>query len=92
VMEWSVQAAVGALFAPHGVGLAFTPAEVLFTAASPEANLQEQADHHSWWLDTRAVIGEHAFVGLLQRHLAIFRAGNEDPAAFRSRAATSSRR
>jgi SAM-dependent methyltransferase len=82
-VDWGDEATVRALFAPHRVRLGFTPAAIAFTAASPEAYAEEQSDHHPLWLDARATIGEAAYAALQERLIAIFRAGNEDPAAFR---------
>lgn len=82
-VDWGDEATVRTLFAGHPVRLVFTPAALAFTAASPEAYVQEQNEHHPLWIDTRATIGDAAYAALHERLVEIFRAANEDPAAFR---------
>jgi hypothetical protein len=82
-VDWGQEATVRELFAGAGVRLAFTPAAIAFTAASPEAYVREQDEHHPLWIDTREAIGDAAYAQLHERLVGIFRAANEDPAAFR---------
>lgn len=82
-VDWGDETAVRALFAPHPSPSPSRPRKCSSRRVRRRSFLREQADHHPLWLDTRTVIGEEAFAGLLQRHLTAFRAANEDPAAFR---------
>jgi SAM-dependent methyltransferase len=80
---WHDPAALTALFGPLGFELALEEHQIAFTAPSPRAYLDEQA-HHPSAIAGQAVLGPRgAADALLERMLAIYEAGNEDPAAFR---------
>jgi SAM-dependent methyltransferase len=80
---WHDRDALAELFAPHGFEVSLDEERLAFTAESPCAFLEEEAEH------PLAVAG-HAVLeprgeseALRERMLAIYEAGNEDPAAFR---------
>ena len=59
-------------------------AEIAFTADSPAAWWQEQADHHPVWLWARRQLGEDRWREVEAEGVATLAAANEDPAAFRT--------
>jgi SAM-dependent methyltransferase len=80
---WHERDALTGLFAPLGFEITLAEERLAFTAASPQAYLDAQAEH-PLALAGRAVLeprGESE--ALEQRMLAIYEAGNEDPDAFR---------
>jgi SAM-dependent methyltransferase len=79
---WHERAALAELFVPHGFEVTVDEERMAFTAASPQAYLDEQADH------PLAVAGQAVLAprgendALRERMLAIYEAANEDPDAF----------
>jgi len=81
--RWHEHDALAGLFGPHGFEIALDEHSVAFTADSPQAYLERQAEHPAA-IAARAVLEPRGEDGpLVARMLAIYEAGNEDPAAFR---------
>jgi SAM-dependent methyltransferase len=81
---WHDRDALGELFAPHGFAVTLDVHSLAFTGASSRAFHEEQADH-PLAVAGRAVLersGEQQ--ALDEAMIAIYEAGNEDPAAFRA--------
>ena len=80
---WHERAALAELFAPHGFQLTAEEERLSFTAPSPQAFLDEQADH-PLAVAGQAVLGPRGEADALrERMLTIYEAANEDPDAFR---------
>jgi len=80
---WHDRTALAELLAPHGFEITVDEERLAFTAPSPQAYVDEQADH-PLGVAGRAVLGPRNEDGALrERMLAIFEARNEEPAAFR---------
>ena len=80
---WHDRAALAELFAPHGFEVGIAEERLAFTASSPEAFVDEQADH-PLAVAGRAVLdprGESE--SLRERMIEIYTAANEDPDSFR---------
>jgi SAM-dependent methyltransferase len=80
---WHEQAALSELFAPHGFDVSLGEERLAFTAASPQAYLEEQAGHPLAVAGRGVLEARGEDEALREEMLAIFRAGNEDPHAFR---------
>lgn len=78
-VDWGDRETVAELFAPHAVTLAFADSSLPFRAASPDAWVREQAEHHPLWLGTRELLGDEQFVTLERELIDILHAANEDP-------------
>lgn len=76
------------LFGPHGADLRVSQDVLPFTAASPEAWLDEQEEHHPMWRAARTALAADgradAWAQVRERSLAVLHEHNEDPAAFRA--------
>jgi len=72
------------LEAAGATGVRIEEAEITFTADSPEAWWQDQADHHPVWLWARRQLGEERWGEVEAEGVAALAAANEDPAAFRT--------
>lgn len=59
-------------------------AEIVFTAASPEAWLDEQCENHPVWRWARRQLGEDQWREVAAESVAALTEGNEDPDAFRT--------
>ncbi|WP_354697607.1 tRNA methyltransferase [Paraconexibacter sp. AEG42_29] len=79
VVDWGDRDTVAELFAPHPVTLEFADSSLPFRAASPDAWVREQAEHHPLWLGTRELLGDERFVTLERELIDILHAANEDP-------------
>lgn len=82
-VDWGDRATVTALFAPHPVTVSFTDGSLPFMAASPDAWVRAQAEHHPVWIDARRVLGPTRFAALEREMVDILHAANEDPQALR---------
>lgn len=83
--RWGEDDWVRELLRRHGAGAVDVREEALpFAAASPEAWLAEQEEHHPVWRWGRRRLGEERWARLRDESLARLREGNEDPAAFRT--------
>jgi SAM-dependent methyltransferase len=78
---WHERDALAELFAPHGFEVAVEEERLAFTAPSPEAYVDQQADH-PLAVAGQAVLGPRS-EAVRARMLAIYDAANEDPDAFR---------
>jgi SAM-dependent methyltransferase len=76
------------LFAPHGSDLRVVQDTLVFRAASPEAWLAEQEEHHPMWRAAQAAFAAEgraeAWAEVQERTLALLHEHNEDEAAFRA--------
>ena len=80
---WHERTALADLFAPHGFEVTVDDQHLAFTAPSPQAFLDEQAEH-PMAVAGQAVLGPRGEGDALrERMLAIYEAANEDPGAFR---------
>ena len=80
---WHERDALVELFAPHGFEVSLAEELLAFTAASPQAYLDQQADH-PLAVAGQAVLGPRGESDALREWmLAIYEAGNEDRDAFR---------
>jgi SAM-dependent methyltransferase len=80
---WHERSALATLFAPHGLEVAVATESLAFAASSPEAYLEEQGEH-PLAKAAQAVLGPRGEGDALRgRMLAIYKAANEDPDAFR---------
>ena len=81
---WNDPAAVGRLVEPHGFRVSATDGSVTFAAESPEAYMATQRDYHPMAVATRPLVEAAGLRPTIEeKAIAILRAGNEDPAAFR---------
>ncbi|MCW3040139.1 MAG: 2-heptaprenyl,4-naphthoquinone methyltransferase, partial [Solirubrobacterales bacterium] len=78
-VDWGDPRTVTELFAGHEVTAAFAESSIPFRAASPDAWVREQAEHHPLWLGTRELLGSERFVVLERELTDILHAANEDP-------------
>ena len=82
---WHEEDRLRDLAATFGMSVQVADRTLAFTAASPEAYLAGETEHHPAALSTLAVLDRHGDVAAVrQRMLAALRDGNEDPAAFRA--------
>jgi SAM-dependent methyltransferase len=80
---WHERAALAGLFGPHGFAVNLAEERIAFTARSPQAYLDGQAEH-PLAVAGQAVLGARGEAEALRaRMLAIYEARNEDPGAFR---------
>jgi SAM-dependent methyltransferase len=80
---WHEPEALAELFAPYGFEVAVEEERLAFTAPSPAAYIDQQADH-PLAVAGRAVLGPRGESEALRaRMLAIYETANEDPDAFR---------
>ena len=81
---WHDAGAVGELAARYGAKVEIHEGELRITAASPEAHLRANEQHHPMSIAGRAVLERAGVYGEVRdQALAILREGNEDPRAFR---------
>jgi SAM-dependent methyltransferase len=80
---WHERAALAELFALHGFEITVDEERLAFTAPSPRAFFDEQADHPLAVAGQAVLDPRGESDALRERILAIFVAGNEDPQAFR---------
>lgn len=85
--DWHEPESLAELFAPHDLAIeAQTEHEISFTAASPEAHVEEEASEHPLWILGMQMLdqqGEGKSAALREEVTAIFAEANEDPAAFK---------
>src|SRR5215217_5437717 len=80
---WHERTALAELFAPHGFRVSVAEERLAFTATSPQAYVDQQADH-PLAVAGQAVLGPRGeSEPLRERMVAIYEAANEDPEAFR---------
>jgi SAM-dependent methyltransferase len=80
---WHEPSALAELFAPHGFHVSVAEERIAFTASSPQAYVDQQADH-PLAVAGQAVLGPRGESdSLRERMVAIYEAANEDPDAFR---------
>jgi SAM-dependent methyltransferase len=81
---WHDADVLAASFAPHGFRVSVVQRSLAFTAASPDAYMEEQSQSHPLWIAGRAAL-EPTGKGqeLSERVREIFEAGNEQPGGFR---------
>ncbi|MBO0773896.1 MAG: methyltransferase domain-containing protein [Actinobacteria bacterium] len=81
---WHDLAALGALFAPHGLAVTAEQHQLAATGASPADYLDRQASSHPVVMAGMRVLAQHGIDGQARdQFLDILRRGNEDPAGFR---------
>jgi SAM-dependent methyltransferase len=81
---WHDEAAVTGLLAPHGLSITVHDHRISWEAASPEAYADEQMEHHPVWVEARPVLeAAGRWSALRDAKVELYRAANEDPAAFR---------
>lgn len=81
---WHEAEALRGLFAPHGLGVAVEEQPIAFTASSPEAFLDSEAENHPLAVAARPVLERAGRAEELRgRLLQIYAEANEDPSAFR---------
>jgi SAM-dependent methyltransferase len=80
---WHDADVLAASFAPHGFRVSVVQRSLAFTAASPDAYMEEQSQSHPLWIAGRAAL-EPTGKGqeLSERVREIFEAGNEQPGGF----------
>ena len=81
---WHERDALAELFAPLGFEVTLEAQRLSFTAESPQAYLDAQAEHPLARAGRTVLEPRGESEALQQRMLAIYEAGNEDPAAFRA--------
>ena len=81
---WHERDALAELFAPLGFEVTVEEQRLSFTAESPQAYLDAQAEHPLARAGRTVLEPRGESDALQQRMLAIYEAGNEDPAAFRA--------
>lgn len=83
---WHDPASLTALVEPHGLSVSMEEDTIVFTAESPEAQVELDATTHPMWLDSIAHL-ERAGAGaevIREPALSALREVNEEPAAFRT--------
>lgn len=80
---WHERSALAELFAPRGLDVSVAEERIAFTASSPQAYVDQQADH-PLAVAAEAILGPRGESDpLRERMVAIYEAANEDPDAFR---------
>lgn len=81
---WHDPAALGALFAPHGLQVTTEQHSLAVTGPSPADYLDRQATYHPAVIAGMRVLAQHGIDGEARdQFLDVLRRGNEDPAGFR---------
>jgi hypothetical protein len=81
--RWHDAAALGELFAPHGLAVELEEHSLAFTADSAAAFVELEQRHHPMAVATRGVLSEDVLADVERRILAVMEEANEDDAGFR---------
>jgi ubiquinone/menaquinone biosynthesis C-methylase UbiE len=83
---WGDPAFVRSLFERRDARISIEEKQISFTAASPNAWLEDQETHHPIWLGIKRALEPHPaeWERVHARSLEVLREGNEDPSCFRT--------
>lgn len=79
---WGDPDLLRALFETDGARVTVVRESIVFEAASPEAWIDDQFEHHPAWRGVRRLISEDVFFDVRERTLEALRDANENPNAF----------